>query len=224
MVESGIVNAVKRYLAVLPTVGIHASRAVLYGSFARGEADQDSDIDLVVVAPEFDAARDFDTIRSLWETTLLADVRIEPIPCGEREWESGDERPIIEIARREGVVIEPDARHAAGEVSRLVARDRIEEFGRRIGEEFGADRVILFGSYAKGDANPDSDVDILVIGSFEGRSVDKSVEIRMKLRPGFPLDLLVRTPEKVRERIEMGDAFMREILDQGKVLYEADNC
>ena len=33
------------------------------------------------------------TIRSLWETTLLADNRIEPIPCGEREWESGDGRP-----------------------------------------------------------------------------------------------------------------------------------
>ena len=56
---------------------------------------------------------------------------------------------------------------------------------------------------------------------FEGRSVDKSVEIRMRLRPAFPMDLLVRTPEKVRERIEMGDSFMREILDQGKVLYEA---
>ncbi len=46
----------------------------------------------------------------------------------------------------------------------------------------------------------------------------------MKLRPRFPMDLLVRTPEKVRERIEMGDTFMREILEQGKILYEADHC
>jgi predicted nucleotidyltransferase len=105
----------------------------------------------------------------------------------------------------------------------MVAMNQIEEFGRKVGEEFGAERVILFGSYARGSANPDSDVDILVIVDFEGRSVDKSVEIRMRLRPGFPMDLLVRTPGKVRERIEMGDAFMREILDQGKVLYEADN-
>jgi predicted nucleotidyltransferase len=105
----------------------------------------------------------------------------------------------------------------------MVAMNQIEEFGRRVGEECQAERVILFGSYARGTATPDSDVDILVIGSFEGRSVDKSVEIRMKLRPDFPMDLLVRTPEKVRERIEMGDFFMREILDQGKVLYEADN-
>ncbi len=63
---------------------------------------------------------------------------------------------------------------------------------------------------------PDSDVDLLVIGSFRGRSVDTSVEIQMKLRPAFPVDLLVRTPEKVRERIEMGDTFMQEILDQGE--------
>jgi len=66
-------------------------------------------------------------------------------------------------------------------------------------------------------------VDILVIGSFAGRSVDRSVEIRMKLRPSFPMDLLVRTPEKVRERIEMGDTFMREIVERGRVLYEAND-
>jgi len=222
MVESTVINAVRQYLAVLPTVGIHASRAVLYGSFARGEADQHSDIDLVVIAPEFDLGRDFETINRLWETTILADNRIEPIPCGEKEWESGDGRPILEVARREGVVIEADEARSQ-QSAQLVAMNQIEEFGRRVGEEFGAERVILFGSYARGNATLDSDVDILVVGAFEGRSVDRSVEIRMKLRPDFPMDLLVRTPEKVRERIEMGDAFMREILDHGKVLYEADN-
>ena len=106
----------------------------------------------------------------------------------------------------------------------MVTMDRIEEFGRRIGREFGAERVIVFGSYARGAVTDDSDVDLLVIIPFEGRSVDKSVEIRMKLRPQFPVDLLVRTPEKVRERMEMGDGFMREILEEGKVLYEADSC
>ncbi len=105
----------------------------------------------------------------------------------------------------------------------MVAMNQIEEFGRRIGQEFGAQKVLLFGSYARGTITKDSDVDVLVIGPFQGRSVDRSVEIRMKVRPGFPVDLLVRTPEKVRERIEMGDTFMREILEQGRVLYEADD-
>ncbi len=105
----------------------------------------------------------------------------------------------------------------------MVAMRQIEEFGQRIGREFGAERVILFGSYARGEITEDSDVDLLIVGLFEGRSADKSVEIRMKLRPKFPIDLLVRTPEKVRQRIEMGDSFMKEILEEGKVLYEAND-
>jgi len=105
----------------------------------------------------------------------------------------------------------------------MVAIETIREFSEQIGREFGAERVVLFGSYARGTVTEDSDVDLLVICAFEGKSVDQSVKIRMKLRPQFPMDLLVRTPEKVRQRIEMGDDFMREILEEGKVLYEADN-
>ena len=101
--------------------------------------------------------------------------------------------------------------------------NKIEEFGQQIGHEFGAEKVVLFGSYAEGAATEDSDVDLLVICPFEGKSVHKSVEIRMKLRPKFPIDLLVRTPEKLRQRIEMGDDFIKEILEEGKVLYEADS-
>ena len=102
--------------------------------------------------------------------------------------------------------------------------NKIKEFGRQIGEQFGAERVILFGSYAQGKVTADSDVDLLVIGPFKGRGVDKSVEIRMKLRPQFPVDILIRTPGKVNQRLKMGDCFMQEILEKGKVLYEADNC
>jgi predicted nucleotidyltransferase len=105
----------------------------------------------------------------------------------------------------------------------MVAMNEIERFGKRIGEEFGAEKVILFGSYAQGNANLDSDVDLLIVADFEGRSIDKSVQIRLKLRPAFPVDLLVRTPEKIRQRLEMGDQFIKDILKEGKVLYEADN-
>ncbi len=97
---------------------------------------------------------------------------------------------------------------------------QINAFGRRIGEEFHPRQVVLFGSHARGAATVDSDVDVLVVMPFEGRSVDKSVEIRLKTNPPFPVDLLVRTPEVVRRRIEMGDWFLRDILRDGKVLYE----
>ncbi|MCK4914436.1 MAG: nucleotidyltransferase domain-containing protein [Planctomycetes bacterium] len=105
----------------------------------------------------------------------------------------------------------------------MIAIKQIEEFGRQIGRQFHPQRVILFGSYIQGSANEDSDVDLLVIGSFQGRNVDQSVKIRMKLRPKFPVDLLVRTPEKVQQRLEMGDSFIQKILQEGRVLYEADN-
>jgi predicted nucleotidyltransferase len=106
MVENTVINSIQQYLAELPSVGIHAQRAVLFGSFARGQGGNFSDIDLVVIAPEFDGKREIELIKRLWRTTMLADNRIEPIPCGEREWEMDQTRPILEIARREGVVIE----------------------------------------------------------------------------------------------------------------------
>ena len=81
-------------------------RVVLFGSYAQDCASEYSDIDLVVIAPEFDGSRELSLIKNLWQATV-ADNRIEPIPCGEREWEIDQSRPIIEIARREGVVITP---------------------------------------------------------------------------------------------------------------------
>ena len=53
----------------------------------------------------------------------------------------------------------------------MVTINEIESLGRRIGVEFNAERVILFGSYA-GAAGEDSDVDLLVVCRFQGRSVD----------------------------------------------------
>ena len=103
----------------------------------------------------------------------------------------------------------------------MAAMSEIEELGRQIGREFRPERVVLFGSHAHGVPTDESDVDLLIILQFEGRSVDQSVQIRLKLRPAFPVDLLVRTPEMVRERLALGDDFMREILDEGKVLYDA---
>jgi hypothetical protein len=66
-------------------------------------------------------------------------------------------------------------------------------------------------------------VDLLIVTPLDGHPVDKSVEIRLKIRPQFPLDLIVRTPEKVRERLKMGDGFMKDIFSKGIILYEADH-
>ena len=104
----------------------------------------------------------------------------------------------------------------------MVAMNEIEDLAGRIGREFHARKVVLFGSHARGDANEDSDVDLLVILPFRGRSVDQTVRIHLELRHPFPVDLIVRTPQVIRRRLQMEDYFIQSILDEGKVLYEAD--
>jgi predicted nucleotidyltransferase len=105
MVDDAILKIIRKYLAALPAVGIHPSRAILFGSFARGDAGEWSDIDLVVVAPEFDDEYDCTVAQKLWGATGSADDRIEPVPCGETEWETDGRRPLLTIARREGIEI-----------------------------------------------------------------------------------------------------------------------
>ena len=102
-----------------------------------------------------------------------------------------------------------------------MTQKQIKNFGRRLVREFKPRKVVLFGSYAYGKPSPDSDVDLLVVMPLNGNPVDKSVEMRLKLQPRFPLDLLVRTPAKIKERLAMGDDFIKDIFDKGKVLYEA---
>jgi len=102
-----------------------------------------------------------------------------------------------------------------------MTQKQIKDFGQRLAREFKPRKVVLFGSYAYGNPGPDSDVDLLVVMPLSVTPVDKSVEMRLKLQPGFPLDLLVRTPAKIKERLAMGDDFIKDIFDRGKVLYEA---
>jgi predicted nucleotidyltransferase len=105
----------------------------------------------------------------------------------------------------------------------MVRTEEIREVAERIGREFRPRKVILFGSYASGAPTPVSDVDFLVIMPCRGNPVYKSVEIALKARPRFPTDVLVRTPREVRKRPAWQDGFIRQVLEKGKVLYEADD-
>ena len=100
---------------------------------------------------------------------------------------------------------------------------KIQDLCRQIVENFHPQKVILFGSYAYGKPNEDSDVDLLVVMPYQGRNSQKAIEILSKIKTPMPLDLLVRTAEQVKERIEMEDFFMQDIVSKGKVLYEENN-
>jgi len=102
MVDPTIVKAVKMYLAAVRREGIAASRAVLFGSCVRGTAGPESDVDILVVAPEFDGPPDQRHVDTLWMLRTRTDSRIEPFAVGERQWQEDESSGIIEVARREG--------------------------------------------------------------------------------------------------------------------------
>lgn len=101
--------------------------------------------------------------------------------------------------------------------------EQIRQLCDQIVSKFRPQKVILFGSHAYGQPSEDSDVDILVVMPFEGSSREQAAIIRGSIDTPVALDLLVRTPEQVSERLAMGDFFMHEIIGHGKVLHEADH-
>ena len=100
----------------------------------------------------------------------------------------------------------------------------IQLFADRIVREFRPERIVLFGSHAYGNPTRDSDVDLMVVAVHTGKCWQYATEIRNRVRPSFPLDLIVRSPEQVHRRMRMGDPFLQEIMGRGKVLYEADHA
>jgi uncharacterized protein len=92
---------------------------------------------------------------------------------------------------------------------------------QRIIEVLHPEKIILFGSYANGNPTPDSDVDLLVIMETDAISKERSWAVSRLLLPRtFPVDIIVRTPQEIDRSLAKGDFFIREILMQGKVLYE----
>ena len=106
----------------------------------------------------------------------------------------------------------------------MVDSEAIRHLSERIAREFHPASIILFGSYAYGTPTDDSDVDLLVILPFKGKPIHKALEIIRKVRPSIPVDLLVRTPEQIEERIANNDWFLREIISKGRKLYESDHA
>ena len=114
---------------------------------------------------------------------------------------------------------EPGRWYRGAAISRAVIR----RFARQLAERFQPDKIILFGSHAYGTPHADSDVDILVIMPAQNQ-LDQAFKIRLAVPAPFPLDLIVRTPQNIKWRLEDGDLFRSKIVTKGKVLYEKDDA
>lgn len=101
-----------------------------------------------------------------------------------------------------------------------VPMSAIRRYVRQVVEKFQPEKVILFGSYARGDQREGSDVDLLVVMP-AWNEISKASRISWELPAPFTLDLIVCTPKHLQRGLEESDWFLREVMETGKVLYAA---
>lgn len=107
----------------------------------------------------------------------------------------------------------------------MIPWKNIDAYCSAIAAEFRPEKIIVFGSYAYGLPTADSDVDVMVVmARSNSRGVRPSLEIRRRVRAGFPVDILVRAPGEIARRLRWGDSFITEVMAKGRVMYEAKHA
>jgi len=87
------------------------------------------------------------------------------------------------------------------------------------------EKIILFGSYAYGEPNSNSDIDVFVVKDIDASQVrDYRIDLRLRLwdiikKWNIPVDILVDSQERINQRIKEGDQFYKEIFTKGSILY-----
>jgi len=99
----------------------------------------------------------------------------------------------------------------------------LNEIVEKLQREYKPLKIILYGSYAYGTPNVDSDIDLLILKNTSERSVDRFVKVKKIIynpKRKIPVSPLIYSPDEVKERIRIGDDFIKEILNKGVTLYE----
>lgn len=104
MAQSEVIELLKQYCLLLNTSGIPVEKAFLYGSYARGEATPDSDIDVMLVSKMFDS-EDADANIKAWSFTRKINTHIEPYTVGLQKFLTDDISPLLQIVKKEGIEI-----------------------------------------------------------------------------------------------------------------------
>ena len=106
----------------------------------------------------------------------------------------------------------------------MIENKLINDIVNKIANRFNPDKIILFGSYASGNQNEDSDVDLLVIKESTESRINRITDLKMKLlkyKFKFPIDLLVYTEKELLNENLGKYSFIYYVLNSGKLLYES---
>ena len=102
----------------------------------------------------------------------------------------------------------------------MIDEKEIKKVATRLGTATNANQVILFGSYARGDAKPDSDVDFLIIADSDLPRFKRSRELYKLFRPyPFGMDIICYTPQEIEKGKKSFLSFVSTVLREGKTLY-----
>lgn len=104
---------------------------------------------------------------------------------------------------------------------RLITDQQILEICQTIVEQFQPEKIILFGSYAYGQPDEWSDIDLLVVMNFKGRAMHLAMQLWQATKPELSVDFVVKSPNEIQWRYQQFDPLVRMAIDRGKVLYDA---
>lgn len=96
--------------------------------------------------------------------------------------------------------------------------ERLRKISERLKKEYHAEKIILYGSYARGEATEDSDVDLFIIAPTQERFFERMATVKSvvhDLRWRLPFSPIVLTRAELEERKRIGDQFIEEILQNG---------
>lgn len=103
----------------------------------------------------------------------------------------------------------------------MATKKELKKIVKKIVEYYRPEKIILFGSQAREKGERDSDFDLFIIKRTKKDFFSRIQKIEELLwGRKIPLDILVYTPEQIKRRLAMGDFFVEEILNKGKILYE----
>jgi len=101
-------------------------------------------------------------------------------------------------------------------------REMIQQTVERIIAGYSPQKIILFGSYAYGKPDENSDIDLLIIKETNKRPIERWMEVKRLMRDRsrtVSISPLVYTPQELEERMAIKDFFVQEVLEKGKILY-----
>jgi len=96
----------------------------------------------------------------------------------------------------------------------------LNNFVNKLKQSYKPDLIILFGSMARGDFGRDSDIDLLIVKNTRKRPLWRRVDVRKILSTEIPIDIIVYTPREFKLLMESGSVFLKQILEEGKIIYE----